>query len=196
MFSFQSAFHQEHLRNGVVGGRSFFLPPENREYLGDCYELWLGLFQSMVLGDVPFLNVDVNHKAFPKRYPSLIELLRDMEREFDPARGLDQFLENALRRHLAGLEIRYNKPNDMAMIYKFMDIVGPPGNVRFTLENGQQKTILQYFKDTGRTIRYEKLPCIKLGNTIKNITVPMELCAIPDTQVRIDSMKQNHRFLY
>ncbi|XP_055305200.1 protein argonaute-2-like [Sitodiplosis mosellana] len=177
----KSAFHQPHLRNGVLGGRSFFLPPDRREYLGDFYELWLGLFQSMVLGNVPYLNVDVNHKAFPKRYPSLVDLLNDMG--VDSNRGLDRNVEYALRQHLKGLEIRYNKPNDKAMIYKFMDIVGPPGNVRFTLENGQQKTILQYFQETGRNIRNVNLPCIKLGNTIKNIIVPMEMCGIPDTQV-------------
>lgn len=137
----------------------------------------------MVLGEVPFLNVDVNHKAFPKRYPTLIHLLRDIDDRIDLNSTLDRNVENALKQHLKSLEIVYNKPNDKAMIYKFMDIVGPPANVRFTLENGQQKTILQYFQETGRPINHPNLPCIKLGNTIKNITVPLEMCGIPDTQV-------------
>lgn len=137
----------------------------------------------MVLGDVPFLNVDVNHKAFPKRYPTLIDLLKDIDNRIDLNRALDRNVEYALRQHLKSLEIVYNKPHDKAMIYKFMDIVGNPANVRFTLENGQQKTILQYFQETGRPIAHPNLPCIKLGNTIKNITVPFEMCGIPDTQV-------------
>lgn len=64
-----------------------------------------------------------------------------------------------------------------------MTLVNDAQNEYFKAENGEQKSILQYFKETNRTIRYPKLPCVKLGNTIKNIVVPMELCSIPDTQV-------------
>lgn len=152
------------------------------------------MFQSTVLGKIPYLNVDVNHKAFPKRYASLIELLQEMGQ--DANRSVDRMTGMALKNHLKGLEIRYDKPNDKAMIYKFMDIVSPPGTERFKLENGEQKTILQYFQETGRPIKYVNLPCIKLGNAIKNITVPMELCSIPDTQVRIHLKKRNDGFLY
>lgn len=185
----KAAFHQPHLQNGgIQGGRSFFLPPRGqRVYLGDFYELWLGLFQSLVLGSVPFLNVDVNHKAFPKRYASLLDLLKDMEqdmrKQINPNQQLDGFVLQALGRHLAGLEICYNNPGGQKILYKFMSMASDPANERFTLENGQQKTILQYFNETNRRIQFPRLPCIKMGNTIKNITVPMEFCSIHDTQV-------------
>lgn len=185
----QAAFHQDRLGHGIQGGRSFFLPKADRPYLGDFYELWLGLFQSLVLGKVPFLNVDVNHKAFPKRYASLTDLLKDMEHDLrmqiDFNRPLDRYAEQALARHLAGLEICYNLPGtSKKMIYKFMEICQSPRNVTFTPENGQRTSIFDYFRSTNRQIRYPDLPCIKLGNTIKNITVPMEFCSIPDTQVK------------
>lgn len=158
-----------------------------REYLGDFYELWLGLFQSVVLGNIPFLNVDVNHKAFPKRYNTLIDMFPDMEQDLrmniNPNQPLDRSVLFALERHLGGLEICYRGPGN-SKIYKFMRVVGDPANERFTDQNGQQKTILQYFRETNRNIQYPKLPCIKLGNTVKSIIVPMELCSIPDTQVR------------
>lgn len=165
------------------------MPARERPYLGDFYELWLGLFQSLVLGKIPFLNVDVNHKAFPKRYATLIDLLRDMENDLrmriDLNRPLERPVEQALARHLSGLEMCYNMPGtNKKMIYKFMALCNSPGNERFKLENGQQKTILEYFNSTNRRIQYPALPCIKLGNTIKNITVPMEFCSIPDTQVK------------
>lgn len=185
----KAAFHQKHLQDtGIQGGRSFFLPPRGpRPYLGDCYELWLGLFQSLVLGSVPFLNVDVNHKAFPKRYNSIIDLLedlgQDMRTQINPNQPLDRYVEQALSRHLSGLEMCYNTATTQKILYKFMSLARDPANERFTLENGQQKTVLQYFRETNRQIRFPNLPCIKMGNTIKNITVPMEFCSIPDTQV-------------
>lgn len=187
-YKFQAAFYQDRLlQNGVSGGRSFFLPPERREYLGDFYELWLGLFQSVVLGNVPLLNVDVNHKAFPKRYNSIVDdLFPDMERDMrlriDPNRPLDRMVSSALERHLGGLEILYRGPGN-SRIYKFMRLDNDPANVRFRGENGEEKTVLKYFQDTNRNIRYQKLPCIRLGNSINNIVVPMEFCGIPDTQV-------------
>lgn len=163
------------------------MPAEGRrEYLGDFYELWLGLFQSVVLGNVPYLNVDVNHKAFPKRYESMVDLLRDMQDDrtrIDLNRPLDRFVVNALERHLAGLEICYRGPGS-SKIYKFMRVVNDPANERFTDANGQQKTILQYFRETNRNIQYPQLQCLRLGNALRSIVVPMELCSIPDTQVK------------
>lgn len=170
-----------------------------REYLGDFYELWLGLFQSVVLGNVPLLNVDVNHKAFPKRYATLIDLITDMEQDLrmriDLNRPLERSAMFALEKHLAGLEICYNGPGD-SKIYKFMRVVNDPANERFTTANGEQKTILQYFRETNRSIRYPSLPCIKLGNTVKSIVVPMELCSIPDTQVGIYILLLNRQKIY
>ncbi|XP_031627620.1 protein argonaute-2 [Contarinia nasturtii] len=187
----KSAFHQAHLKSGVVGGRSFYLPPPNRIYLGDFYELWLGLFQSMVLGKTPFLNVDVNHKAFPKRYASLLDLLKDMDKNVNLNRELDYDAKMMLKRHLSGLELYYNKPNDKPMIFKFMEIVDPPAKNVFTTEDGQQKTILQYFQETNRRIQFPNLNCIRLGSHIKSIKVPIEFCSISDSQMSNKKCTEN-----
>lgn len=42
-----------------IAGRSFFSPPRGQVVsLGDGMDLWVGLFQSAILGWKPFLNID------------------------------------------------------------------------------------------------------------------------------------------
>lgn len=184
------------MRHGIQGGRSFFLPPNgHREYLGDFYELWLGLFQSLCLGEMPLLNVDVNHKAFPRRYDSLIMLFKDMERDMrlriDLNRPLEQNVLIALQNHLTGLEICYNGAI-IRRIYKFRSIEQIPENCPFTTHHDGQTNVLEYFQNSGRIIQYPALPCIQIGNNINNQIVPMEYCSIADTQVCIQNEMCNH----
>lgn len=176
----KGAFQQAHLANGLQTKRSFFPPqPDRREYLGDFFELWLGLFQSTVLGYNPYLNVDIIHKAFPKRYESLARLYEDIQRESrnDPIR--------ALKSHLSGLDVIYTTPGNAGArrIYKFMDVLDTPDKVFFNDENGQRMSIAQYFTQKNYRINNPRLPCVKIGSAIRSISVPMEHCALSDRQV-------------
>lgn len=177
----KGAFQQAHLENGIQAGRSFFLPPQKREYLGDYFELWLGLFQSTVLGNSPYLNVDVAHKAFPKRYHSLVALLEDIKQENPRTR--DPFQD--MRTHLRRMDVIYKTPGNAGQmrVYKFMDLVGTPKQERFTDENGRQLTIADYFREHNYPINYPALPCVQLGNNLRSIKVPMEHCSLSDCQV-------------
>lgn len=175
--------------------------PFGREYLGDHYELWLGLFQSVVLGEGLFLNVDVCHKAFPKRYANLIDLLRDMENDInndrnrrggyqqgrsqepfriDLNRSLHGMIIDKLEQHLSGLDICFNTGLATGSIQKFRYIGRKPADEMF-MKDGRRLSVLQHFTETGKRIRYPELPCIGLGS--RDTKIPMEFCSIPDTQV-------------
>ncbi|XP_031786529.1 protein argonaute-2 [Nasonia vitripennis] len=55
---------------------SFFTPPKGQVMsLGGGMDLWVGLFQSAVLGWKPYFNVDVAHKSFPKPQ-SVLDLMK------------------------------------------------------------------------------------------------------------------------
>lgn len=178
----KGAYQQKHLEMGIQAARSFYLPPAKREYLGDFFELWLGLFQSTVLGAQIYLNVDVAHKAFPKRYASLLDLLDQIqdERRINLSSALD-----GMETHLSGLDVLYKTPGNAGKmrVYKFMGLVGTPNQERFTDMNGRELTVAEYFGEQNYPIRWPDLPCVKLGNTIKSITVPMEHCSLSDRQV-------------
>lgn len=178
----KGAYQQRHLEMGIQAARSFYMPPRTREYLGDFFELWLSLFQSTVLGSQIYLNVDVAHKAFPERYASLVDLLNQIEREYkcDQRYALDD-----MRSHLSGLDVIYKTPGNAGQmrVYKFFGLVGTPVQERFTDANGREVTVAAYFREQNYPINYPNLPCVKLGNTIKSITVPMEHCSLSDRQV-------------
>lgn len=157
--------------------------------MGQYFELWKGLFQATVLGDVPFLNVDVAHKAFPKRYQNLLDLIEDIDRDMRNTtnfnRSLDPRVTSELRRHLSGMDICYRGPGvaDGGKIYKFNSVDGKPANVRFN-QDGKETNVLQYFRDRQpNSIRFPEMPCLKLGNNVRNISVPIEFCSLSDAQV-------------
>lgn len=178
----KGVYQQKHLEMGIQAARSFYLPPDKPVYLGDFFELWLGLFQSTVLGSQIYLNVDVTHKAFPERYASLVHLLEQIQKE----QNCDQ--RNALhymQSHLYGLDVIYKTPGDAGKkrVHKFMALVGQPNEERFKDCNGRELTVASYFAELKYPINCPNLPCVKLGNTIKSITVPMEHCSLSSSQV-------------
>lgn len=117
--------------NGVQGGRSFFLRPSGKRFdLGDFFELWLGLFQSTVLGDVPYLNVDVSHKAFPRAYANLVDSVQDAGGYVN--NQLDPRLQDSLSTHLRGMDICYNMPGNAGRkMHKFIKLDAEPGGCFF-----------------------------------------------------------------
>lgn len=194
IISFAQAAFQNGLEGGVVSGRSFFLRSNMLRSLnavhelldlGDGFELRLGLFQSVVLGfDELYLNVDVSHKAFPKRYDSFIELLKDMQLNVDFSEPLQDQIIDRLRRQISGLDVCYTQPGSgTKTIRKFMNIEPKPDSVEFEL-NGVSMTVQAYFNDREMRIQYPELPCIRIGNRDHNIIVPIEFCSISDAQVK------------
>lgn len=179
----------------MISGRTFILPRDlfmqnfgktvdlNKLYLGDGCELRLGLFQSVVLGDELFLNVDVNHKALVKRYPSFLDLLSDFAKDFRlPGNYLNNplpgYVQDGLHKHLSGLDICYTQPGThIKSVRKFIGIESRPSEVSFN-HDGVQTTVQDYFIKRGTNIEYPNLPCIKLGSRDKHITVPFEFCSI------------------
>lgn len=173
------------MEEGVSTKRSFYLPGQ-REYLGDFFQLWYGLFQSTVLGDMPFLNIDIQHKAFPKQYEHLTDLVKDVLQDSRQAPDLnselDRYAQDALRRHLSGLDIRY-QINDKGYERKFLALELPPSKCKFE-KDGKQVTIESYLQSTYKyKIKYPRMPCIKMGTMQHSITVPLELCSLSEKQV-------------
>lgn len=156
--------------------------PSNRYDLGDNYELWTGLYQATVLGSQPYLNVDIAHKAFPTE----MDVINVLDRNVNPNRDLQPRDRSDLQTHLNGLMIQYTMPGHAASTrsYKFLGLNPNSKTYKFKSDQDQKEyTIEQYFQSRNVRIEYPLLPTLKLGNAIKNITVPMEFCKVAGNQV-------------
>lgn len=164
-------------------GRSFYQPLSRTVDLGDAYDLWTGLFQSVILGAKPYLNVDIAHKAFPAPIP-LLEVLNKFR--MDPNREISGRDKDCLRKHLRGLCITYAPPGTAATksIYKFNDLGDNAREHKFKNDAGQMVTVDEYFRSKKWTIRYPHLPLLNVGNTVRAVRLPMEFCSITPGQVK------------
>lgn len=210
----QSVYNQ-HLNNGIRGGRSFFFTPTNGPRLPnlrDFYELRKGIFQSVALGHnaqnrkliLPLLNVDVSNKAFPIPYNSLIHLLEDMPNEYstrnrefpriDLNRPLNADVAEKLHRHLAGLDLLYCSDGTNKSVRKYFELGRVPAQETFEMTKDgrtQRISVENYFRnELRRRIQYPNLQCIRLGQRTNFISVPMEFCSII-IQVSFESLVQN-----
>lgn len=159
---------------GVRSGRSFYYQPDRPQELSNEYELWYGLFQSVVLGERPLFNIDVSHKAFLKPI-NVIDFLENSGRR----RGNDY---NSLLDVLKNKNLIYTPPkefNASSKSFRLFDL-GNSADTEF-FENNEKKvvSIQEYYRSKGYEI---KNPSYKVLKTESGCCFPMELCVIAPGQ--------------
>lgn len=152
--------------------------------LGDFYELWIGMFQSTILGSIPYVNVDIAHKAFPSSI-SIIEIIKNSSSYRGDVVNLNKPLDSAIinnvTTHLKGLDIGYNMPGGTGVkAYKFSRLTEPATKLKFSIDN-KETTVEQYFASRNFQLKYPNLPCISTAN---KSFFPVELCHVIGGQVR------------
>lgn len=157
--------------------------PEKPVDLSGGYELWTGLFQSAVLGSRPYLNVDIAHKAFPLPM-NLVDVFRNTGANLN--NEIDYRCREGFISHMKGLRITYEMPgqNTSTKCYKFNDLGATPQKTKFKNEEGREQTVFDYFRTVRKyTIKFPNLPCIVVGNSLRTISLPAELCTVSANQV-------------
>ncbi|CAD6208455.1 GSCOCT00014004001.2-RA-CDS [Cotesia congregata] len=168
-------------------GRSFFQQPKSQSFdLTDGMELWVGMFQSAVLGWKPYFNVDVAHKAFPKNI-NVIDAMKDLCGDrYGPLQGplttdLVERNKDKIFKFLKGLKVVFQLPNKPTT-RRTVGVNGldkPADKAVFSLDNGQQTTVATYFAGSkGYRLQRPDLPCLWVGSRNKHVLLPPELCTI------------------
>lgn len=169
--------------HGVRAGRSFFCKPREFYDLKDTYEMYTGIFQSIVLGDEIMFNVDIAHKSVPQGVP-VLQVLYD--RKIDPKYTIkDQRDHNSVSSFLKKLRVNYEPPacfGSMPREYVVLSIGQSARTTKFTDAEGKEMTVLDYYASRGYKIKYPELNCLQVGSS-KPISLPMELCSVVPHQI-------------
>lgn len=169
---------------GIRVGRSFFRRPLDAFYLEDGYEAWTGLYQAAILGEMPLLNVDIAHKSFPCE-STLIQYLDNIRADKNGDLRNNNYVFRDITQYFNGINIIYTPPANFGAPpkqYKVMGIGEPASKKKFKTDDGKELTVENYFRSKGYNLRYPHLNCITVGSTIRQISLPMELCSIPAGQ--------------
>ncbi|XP_039963203.1 protein argonaute-2 [Bactrocera neohumeralis] len=170
-------------QKGLRVGRSFFTRPNQTLDLDGGYELYTGLYQAAILGDVPYLNVDISNKSFPMAL-NLIDLLNVLR--IDPGRSLDQRGLQSLSAHLRALKIIYSPPPSFGAAprsYKVNEVSRESASsLSFKIDTGEKLTVQSYFASRGYKLKYPHLGCVVAGSSVKPNYLPIELCSIEPGQ--------------
>ncbi|XP_023032415.1 protein argonaute-2 [Drosophila willistoni] len=174
-------------KKAIRAGRSFFkaAEPGRRLELGDGYECLIGLYQTFVLGDRPFVNVDISHKSFPIALPVLEYIERYVLKEsIKNTTNLDR-LYPTIEDFLKGIFVIYEPPscfNSAPRVFKVNGLTSSSARYQqFQLDN-KTLTVEQYFQSRNYSLRYPNLRCLYVGPLDRNIFLPIELCRIEDCQ--------------
>nr|AHI44610.1 argonaute2 [Bactrocera dorsalis] len=170
-------------QKGLRVGRSFFTRPKQTLDLEGGYELYTGLYQAAILGDVPYLNVDISNKSFPMAL-NLIELLNVLR--IDPGRSLEPRGLQSLSAHLRALKVIYSPPPSFGAAprsYKVNEVSRESASsLSFKIDTGEKLTVQSYFASRGYKLKYPHLGCVVAGSSVKPNYLPIELCSIEPGQ--------------
>lgn len=170
---------------GVRGGRSFYTKPKQFFDLKDGYEMWTGLFQAPILGEEPFLNVDVSHKSFPVECTVLNYLKHNYHIE-NLNRDLDFRIAEGLGNYLKSMSVVYEPPasfNSFPKSYKVNCITKQSASRLYFKNNlNIDISVAEYFELRGYPLRYPNLNCVHVGALAKTNYIPIELLRVPPGQ--------------
>lgn len=173
------ALSSSHHAIGTRVGRSFFYKSNDYYDLGEGYEMYTGIYQAAILGEQPYLNVDIAHKSFPIGQ-TLLDYLR--QRNIDPNMTMSESKRQDVSQFLKNLTISYEPPasfGSFTKIYKVSDVGDSAKRIKFTVESGEKVTVYEYYKSRNYNLKYPDLNCINTCSSTNNsISLPMELCSI------------------
>lgn len=154
--------------------------PQHTHALGahSPFLLHRGFFQSTrpIAGDL-MMNVDVTTGVMWREGP-LLDICMDLLGITNIRELQGQQKRDILRRFLRGLSFKMTQPlkGGKEKVYKITDISRPASEIKFLNQEGEEITVEDHFRNTGRPVRFPTAFCIQAGKA--KFKFPMEFCKL------------------
>lgn len=127
------------------------------------------------------INVDVSATAFYEdcRLPEMAAKILNRRSENDLRRGLQDRDVQKLERALKGLKVQVNHRRIQSKFKILRLTTSPADQTRFTLEDGTEITVAQYFQHQyNLRLSFPGLPCVITRRRNQDNYFPMEVCEL------------------
>ncbi|GMH42105.1 hypothetical protein BSKO_10024 [Bryopsis sp. KO-2023] len=158
-----------------IQGRSIYTSAEAR-FIDPVLEIRNGVSQAVrnCQGGLQFI-LDTKAAAFFPASP-VLDVIQHVARWNGDQQELSKRGFDDLEATLKGLMIQVTQP--FKRKYKVKGILKSSEKQTFLL-NGEKCTVLQYFIETGRTVKYPKLPCVDVSlSNSRPCYIPAEFCSV------------------
>ncbi|KHJ46927.1 PAZ domain protein [Trichuris suis] len=170
----------------IVGNSAYEVPARSGVNLKFGVELWRGLFISARVGEGyrPMVNIDVSHAAFYRPQSVLNYICDVLNADRSPPRySVDQIQSNTrlsegelkiVGRAVKGLRVTVTHRKCDAQ-YRVIGIAADASRHMFTLRDGRELSVVDYFKETYFQLRYPRMPALQAGSKNRSIYLPVEM---------------------
>ncbi|CDW59861.1 PAZ and DUF1785 and Piwi domain containing protei n [Trichuris trichiura] len=177
----------------VVGNSAYEVPARSGVNLKLGVELWRGLFISARVGEGyrPMVNIDVSHAAFYRPQSVLNYICDVLNADRSPPRySIDQIQSNTrlsdgelkiIGRAVKGLRVTVTHRQCGAQ-YRIIGIAADASRQMFTMRDGREISVVDYFKETYLQLRYPRMPALQAGSKNRSIYLPVEVCNVAEKQ--------------
>ncbi|KHJ44332.1 piwi domain protein [Trichuris suis] len=169
----------------IVGNNAYEVPARSAVNLKFGVELWRGLFISARVGEGyrPMVNIDVSHAAFYRPQSVLNYICDVLNGDRSPPRySVDQIQSNTrlsegelkiVGRAVKGLRVSITHRKCDAQ-YRIIGIAADASRQMFTLRDGHEVSVADYFKETYFQLRFPRMPALQAGSKNRSIYLPVE----------------------
>ncbi|KAK1296650.1 Protein argonaute MEL1 [Acorus calamus] len=167
----------------TVVGRSFFSAAQRAD-IGDGCEFWRGFYQSLRPTQMGLsLNIDISATAFFKPVP-VTQFIAEFLFVRDASKPLSDSDRLKVKKVLRGLSVETTHVRNCKRRYRISGVSPQPmKQIMFTDENGQNLSVVQYFKNKYNIVlQHLNWPCLQAGSDSKPTFLPMEICRIAEGQ--------------
>ncbi|KFD48363.1 hypothetical protein M513_10775 [Trichuris suis] len=177
----------------IVGNNAYEVPARSGVSLKFGVELWRGLFISARVGEGyrPMVNIDVSHAAFYRPQSVLNYICDVLNADRSPPRySVDQIQSNTrlsegelkiVGRAVKGLRVTITHRKCDAQ-YRIIGIAADASRQMFTLRDGREVSVVDYFKETYFQLRFPRMPALQAGSKNRSIYLPVEVCNVAAKQ--------------